>query len=59
MNSDTRQVFPKEPTALLPFVGGKAMDCRHLFDDLPISWERIFSLVGLQFFSLGVAKNFQ
>ena len=62
MNSDTRQVFPKEPTALLPFVGGKAMDCRHLFDALPIytlSWERIFSLVGLQFFSLGVAKNFQ
>lgn len=61
MNSDTRQVFPKEPTALLPFVGGKAMDCRHLFDALPIyalSWERIFSLVGLQFFSLGVAKTF-
>ncbi len=62
MNSDTRQVFPKEPTALLYFADGKAMDCRHLFDALPIyalSWERIFSLVGLQFFSLGVAKNFQ
>ena len=34
-NLGTRQVFPKEVPALRPFAGGKAMDCRHLFDALP------------------------
>ena len=30
-----RQVSIRLPAALLPFAGGKAMDCRHLFDALP------------------------
>jgi hypothetical protein len=34
-NLGTRQVSPKEVPALRPFAGGKAMDCRHLFDALP------------------------
>jgi len=33
--NDTRQVSIRLPAALLPFAGGKAMDCRHLFDALP------------------------
>ena len=30
-NDASRQVSTREATALLPFAGGKAMDCRHLF----------------------------
>jgi len=32
---NSQPVTTKEPTALLPFADGKAMDCRHLFGALP------------------------
>ena len=30
-NDESRQVSTREAAALLPFAGGKAMDCRHQF----------------------------
>jgi len=34
---NSQQVTTKEPTALLPFADGKAMDCRHLFGAFAVS----------------------